>query len=63
MRVVRVISSSNKDLKQLVDGGKFRADLFYRLSVVPVLMPSLRSRSVDIPTLVQHFLKVLSPDA
>jgi two-component system nitrogen regulation response regulator NtrX len=60
---VRVISSTNKDLKQLVDAGKFRADLFYRLSVVPVTMPSLRSRSVDIPTLVQHFLKVLSPDA
>lgn len=60
---VRVISSTNKDLKQFVDAGKFRADLFYRLSVVPVTMPSLRSRSVDIPTLVQHFLKVLSPDA
>lgn len=60
---VRVISSTSKDLKQMVDGGKFRADLFYRLSVVPVQMPSLRSRSVDIPTLTQHFLKVLSPDA
>lgn len=60
---VRVISSTAKDLKALVEGGKFRADLFYRLSVVPVQMPSLRIRSVDIPTLVQHFLKVLSPDA
>lgn len=60
---VRVISSTNKDLKQFVDGGKFRADLFYRLSVVPIIMPALRTRSVDIPTLVQHFLKVLSPDA
>lgn len=60
---VRVISATSKDLKALVEGGKFRADLFYRLSVVPVQMPSLRSRSVDIPTLVQHFLKVLSPDA
>jgi two-component system, NtrC family, nitrogen regulation response regulator NtrX len=60
---VRVVSSTSKDLKALVDGGKFRADLFYRLSVVPVQMPALRTRSVDIPTLVQHFLKVLSPDA
>ncbi len=60
---VRMLSSTSKDLKSLVDAGKFRADLYYRLSVVPVGMPSLRSRSVDIPTLVQHFLKVLAPDA
>lgn len=60
---VRVVSSSSKDLKALVEGGKFRADLFYRLSVVPVGMPALRTRSVDIPTMVQHFLKVLAPDS
>ncbi len=59
---VRVISSTSKDLKNLVDAGKFRADLFYRLGVVPIGMPSLRVRSVDIPTLVQHFLKVMAPD-
>jgi two-component system nitrogen regulation response regulator NtrX len=60
---VRVISSTSKDLKSLIDSQKFRADLFYRLGVVPITMPALRDRSVDIPTLIQHFLKVLSPDA
>lgn len=60
---VRVISSTSKDLKSLIDTQKFRADLFYRLGVVPITMPALRDRSVDIPTLIQHFLKVLSPDA
>ncbi len=60
---VRVISSTSKDLKSLIDQGKFRADLYYRLGVVPIEMPSLRMRSMDIPAMVQHFLKVLSPDA
>ncbi len=60
---VRVISSTSKDLKTLIDTQKFRADLFYRLGVVPITMPCLRDRSVDIPTLIQHFLKVLAPDA
>lgn len=60
---VRVISSSTRDLKALVEQGKFRADLFYRLSVVPVEMPALRERSMDIPTMTQHFLKILAPDA
>lgn len=60
---VRVISSSSKDIKALIDAQKFRADLYYRMSVVPIAMPALRTRSVDIPTLVQHFLKVMAPDA
>ena len=60
---IRIISATSQDLKSLVDQGKFRADLFYRLNVVPILVPPLRSRSMDIPSLVQHFLKVLSPDA
>jgi two-component system nitrogen regulation response regulator NtrX len=60
---VRVISATSKDLKTLMDQGKFRADLFYRLSVVPIEMPPLRQRSMDISTMVQHFLKVLAPDA
>ena len=59
---VRVVSATSKDLKQMIDATQFRADLFYRLGVVPVAMPSLRARSVDIPTLVQHFLKVMAPD-
>lgn len=60
---VRVISATTKDVKSMVDQGKFRADLFYRLSVVPITMPPLRSRSMDIPAMAQHFLKVLAPDA
>lgn len=60
---VRIIASTTRDLANMVEQQKFRADLFYRLSVVPVDMPSLRQRSIDIPSLVQHFLKVLAPDA
>lgn len=60
---VRVISASSKDIKQMVEQGKFRADLYYRLAVVPVYMPPLRTRSMDIPAMAQHFLKILSPDA
>jgi len=59
---VRVISSTTRDMTQLVDSGDFRADLFYRLNVVPVHVPPLRVRSVDVPPLVHHFIKVLSPD-
>lgn len=60
---VRVISGTSKDIKEMVDAGKFRADLFYRLNVVPIHVPELRKRNTDIPTLVQNFLKVLSPDS
>lgn len=60
---VRIMSASTKDVKKMVDDGKFRADLYYRLSVVPIEVPALRTRSMDIPSLTQHFLKVLAPDA
>lgn len=60
---VRVISSTSKNLKDMCEQQTFRTDLFYRLGVVPVAMPTLRERSVDIPQMVQHFLKVMSPDA
>ncbi|MBI1362836.1 MAG: response regulator [Proteobacteria bacterium] len=60
---VRIISSTTRDIAALVEGGEFRADLYYRLNVVPVHVPALRTRSVDIPPLVQHFVKILSPDA
>ncbi|MDE0723368.1 MAG: sigma-54 dependent transcriptional regulator [Alphaproteobacteria bacterium] len=60
---VRVISGTSKDIKELVDAGKFRADLYYRLNVVPIHVPELRKRNTDIPTLVQNFLKILSPDS
>lgn len=54
---VRIISATNKDLKQLISEGKFREDLFYRLSVIPISLPPLRNRKEDIPLLVDYFLK------
>ena len=53
----RIISAANRDLKTQVDRGQFRDDLFYRLKVVPIHLPSLRERKNDIPLLVEHFLE------
>ena len=53
---VRVISSTNQDLEQLVAEGKFRQDLYYRLNVVPLHIPSLQERLDDIPVLVRYFM-------
>ena len=52
---VRVIAATNRDLRQLVDEGRFQDDLFYRLHVVPIVMPPLRDRSEDIPMLAEYF--------
>jgi DNA-binding NtrC family response regulator len=54
---VRVVTGSKRDLRQLVADGKFREDLFYRLNVIPIVLPPLRERREDIPMLVDHFVK------
>jgi len=71
---VRIISATNKDLEEAVREKRFREDLFYRLNVIQIKLPSLRERKEDIPPLAMHFLKkyseelnkkisVISPDA
>ena len=54
---VRIIAATNVDLKQAVDEGSFREDLFYRLNVITIALPPLRERSVDILPLAQHFIR------
>ncbi len=55
---VRVLAASNKDFQQAIENGSFREDLFYRLNVLPIEIPPLRSRREDIPALTRHFLKI-----
>ena len=57
---VRIITSTQVDLKSLIENGEFREDLFFRLNVIPINLPLLRERAEDIPELCNHFLKLSS---
>jgi DNA-binding NtrC family response regulator len=59
---VRVISLSNRDLEEEVEAGRFRSDLFYRINVIRIKVPSLRERMEDVPLLARHFVRRHAPD-
>lgn len=59
---IRIIASTHQDLRNLINEGRFREDLFYRLNVVPIRLPSLRDRVEDIPDLARHFLVKAAED-
>ena len=54
---VRILSATNRDLQEAIEAGTFRSDLYHRLKVVTIRLPSLRERSQDIPMLIDYFLK------
>jgi len=57
---IRILSASNRSLKEMVNSDEFRADLYYRLAVIPLTIPSLRNRPGDIPVLINHFCQRLA---
>jgi DNA-binding NtrC family response regulator len=59
---VRIIAATNKDLKKEIEKGEFREDLFHRLSVIPIQVPSLNDRKEDIPLLAEHFIGLICAD-
>lgn len=59
---VRILSATHKDLSRLVQAGEFRQDLFYRINVIELKLPTLNARDSDIPVLAQHFLRLIAED-
>lgn len=59
---VRVVAATNRDLEQLIQQGRFREDLYYRLNVIPISIPPLRDRRNDIPILAKHFLGIFAAE-
>ena len=59
---VRAIAATNKTLEEEIEAGNFREDLYFRLSVIPILSPPLRERAEDIPELVNHFIEILASE-
>ncbi|SNX54565.1 sigma 54-interacting transcriptional regulator [Thermoanaerobacterium sp. RBIITD] len=57
---VRIIAATNKNLEEAIKNGTFREDLYYRLNVIPILLPSLKDRKEDIPILIEHFIKKIN---
>ena len=57
---VRLLSATNQDIKEKVESGEFRVELFYRLNVVPIHIPPLRERIEDIPLLIEHFMGIFN---